>query len=762
MFAKVIIDLKTQEIESTYDYIVPSSMVGILKVGMRVYVPFGYQKRLGLVIELTKTSIDANKEILTVLDMAPIVNDSQLKLIDYIESRSFVSKAMAFSLIVPLGLHLDYRKQLLLTDKSNAFWTELIANKRVYLDELSPSLLKKVKSQVEDGMLLLVDTYKDRKSIQYEKQYSVKNHPKVLTERRQQIIQLIKSGIDKESSLLEEGISKSIINTLLEQGVLSYHLVEKKRKSRLLYQKKTESIILTQEQTNAIFEISQNLNKYKRFLLHGVVSSGKTEVFVEVKKILGKKPILIIVPEVTQVFQMAAYFELSFEDVYIIHSKLSSQERYDTWRAIKENNANVIIGTKQALFLPFKELGAIIIDECHDSNYIEANQPRYDSIEIAQVLSRQMNLPLILSTATPTIVQYYDSQMGKMTYLGLEKSIRNTLRTIRIVDMKQELLNGNLSMFSNDLKKGINGLKPKEQAMILVNRRGYANFMMCRECGFVPICDTCLTNLVYHKQKNKLICHHCGKNYPVRNTCPSCNSNKIKPVGTGIEQVEQSFKETFNQKKVIRLDSDVANKTKAEEMLFLFKEKEYDVLIGTQLIAKGHDFDVSLSAVMLAELGLKLPSYLANEHTYNLLKQMIGRSGRYQDGLSLIQTYSPNHFVFESLSEPYEVFYTQELENRRLGHFPPFTNMVQIRFGHKNEDELDETLNRIKRDIIKTHSQYTVLGPSDSFIHYANGLFYSNLTIKAPKRLDLTPVLRNLKLKYKHLFIDINPYEDFL
>ena len=269
-----------------------------------------------------------------------------------------------------------------------------------------------------------------------------------------------------------------------------------------------------------------------------------------------------------------------------------------------------------------------------------------------------------------------------------------------------------------------------------------SDFMMCREFVFVPICDTCLTKPSLSQAKKTTNIHHCGKTIHQKHLS-SCKSNKIKPLELELT-VEQSFKETFNQKKVMRLDSDVANKTKAEEMLFQFKEKEYDVLIGTQLIAKGHDFDVSLSAVMLAELGLKLPSYLANERTYNLLKQMIGRSGRYQDGLSLIQTYSPNHFVFESLSESYEVFYTQELENRRLGHFPPFTNMVQIRFGHKNEDELDETLNRIKRDIIKTHSQYTVLGPSDSFIHYANGLFYSNLTIKAPS-VRFNASIKNLK-----------------
>ncbi|MDY0210138.1 MAG: primosomal protein N' [Acholeplasma sp.] len=762
MFAKVIIDLKTQQIESTYDYIIPTNLAGILKIGMRVYVPFGHQKRAGLVIGISKTSSNATKTILQVLDLSPIVQDHQLKLVDFIASRSFVSKTIAFSLIVPRGLQLKYRKRIKLLDESNAFWKNIIQNNPSYVDEIDSKYYKKLNEAILNQILVVEDVYKERSKIQYEKSYSVLQYPKIMTEKRKIIIKLIESGMVKTQDLIKEGISKSILDALENQKVLTSKLVEKNKKSPLVFIKNKAEIRLTDEQNKAINCIGDFLNSYKRFLLHGVVSSGKTEVFVEIKKKMGHKPILIVVPEIAQVFQLAAYFDLLFDDVYMMHSKLSDQEHYDTWRAIKADKASVIIGTKQTLFLPFKSLGGIVIDECHDGNYIETNQPRYDAIEVAQQLAKLNNIPLILSTATPTVSQYYDSKMGKTVYLSLEKSVMDTNRTIKIVDMKQELLNGNLTMFSNLLKDQLVNQKPDEQSMILVNKRGYASFMMCRECGYVPICETCLTNLVYHKKKNKLICHHCGKQYPLMNSCSVCHSTKIKPVGTGIEQVEQAFSNTFLNKSVVRLDSDTSNKHTLENTLYAFKEKAFNVLIGTQLIAKGHDFDVSLSAVLLAELGLKIPSYLANERTYGLLKQMIGRSGRFKDGLSIIQTYNPNHFVFDALSKPYEFFYDQEIENRRLGNYPPFSNLVQLKFGHANEDMLDRWLIKIKHDLIKTHSQYTVLGPSDAFIHYKNGIFYSNLTIKAPKRLNLTEVFNYIQTKYKELIIDINPYEDFL
>lgn len=765
MYASVMIDLKTNQIESTYDYIIPTDLCGFLKVGMRVVVPFGNLTRAAVIVELKDKSLEATKYIEYALDIDPTVTKNQIFLMDYLEKQTFISKAMAFSLFVPKALQMKYKKKIIVLNRSKlGTLSSLITKDEMIMNEGLSKHLTKLKKAHDQGYIVIEDDIKTRGSIKYERHYTVNNHNEKLTKKRLEIIELIEDGVNSQTALVERGVSKPILDVMLKIGILSATLNENQSKSTLFFKKPLKDKTLTHEQQQAVKSINAKITQYERFLLNGVTASGKTEVFIEMRKALAEdRQMLLLVPEITQVYQLAATFSNSFDDVYMIHANLSDQERYDTWRQIKNGSAKVIIGTRSSIFLPFKDLGAIVIDEAHDSAYIQSVIPRYDAIELAQVLAQKSSAPFVLSTATPTVEQYYDAQMGKMTLLNLEKSIFKKEQISIVVDMKKELILGNKDMFSNALKDAITNLNKGEQAMILVNRRGYAPFVLCRECGFVPTCDICHTSMVYHKKYNRLVCHHCGIKKPWSNTCQSCGSNKVKTVGIGIEQVEESLIKLFPSKIIKRLDSDNTKKGEVESILQSFNEKKIDILVGTQIIAKGHDFDVKVSAVLLADMGLKLPSFKANEYTHHLIKQMKGRSGRFGKGMNIIQAYDVNHFVIKNIDEPYQTFYDIEIKNRLLSYNPPFSKLVYISFSNKSEDLIIETLIRVKNEIIKKHSQYVVLGPTESFIPFKNGQFHYHLLLKVAKRIDLSFLLNGILKKYEKTFnIDINLFDDFI
>ena len=765
MYARVLMDLKTTQIEPFYDYIIPSDLKGFLKVGMRVIVPFGNLTRAAIIVEILSESKLANKPISYALDVTPSVTKSQIHLIEYLEKTALMPKQLAFSLVVPLALQMKYQKRIKVLDRSNlGHLAKVIVKDDVILDIDLYQHMKAIKKAVEQGYLLIEDVIQSKGKIQYEPYYSIKPSHARLTENRKNILDFIGQNEVPLSILLQQGFTKNSLNSMHKSGMLSIKMKERLKKSDLFFQSPYQDKTLTKAQQHAIHTIQSSIHTYERFLLHGVTASGKTEVFLSLRKNMDQsKQLLILVPEIAQVYQIASSFSSIFDDIYMMHSNLSLQERYDTWRQISNGNAKIIIGTKHSIFLPFKSLGMIIIDEAHDNNYIQENTPRFSAIDLSVELARKEQLPLVLSTATPTIEQYYDAQMGKMTYIALEEKVFQTNHQTLLVDMKQELLNGNKDIISSALNQAILALKPKEQAMILLNRRGYAPFMMCRECGYVPTCPVCHTSMVFHKKKNSLMCHHCGTSTPMIQTCPSCHSDKIKSVGIGIEQVEDILIKKYPTKTIARLDSDSVQKKDAESILLKFKQKEIDILIGTQMIAKGHDFDVKVSAVLLADMGLKVSSYLANEQTYNLIKQMQGRSGRFKDGISIIQTYDMNHFVLKSLDKPFEHFYETEIHNRKLSYYPPFSKLVYVTFMHKDETLLEKTLTKLKHELMKRHSQYTILGPSESFVPYKNGLFHYHLLLKVPKRTDLSYQLKSIIEQYqKTVKIDINLFDSFI
>lgn len=764
MYAAVMIDLKTNEILSRYDYIIPQELLGFLEVGMRVVVPFNTIKRAGIVVEIKKTSENANKTILFVLDQKPIITKPQFHLLEYLEKETFVSQSMAFKYIVPNALQLKYDKKIIVLDRSKLGDLNALLEKDVMpYDNTLSEYQYAIQKAYKQGYLDIVDDIKEKGKIKYTIFYTKRESAKGFTPKRDEIIRFI--GIEKVSleQLIEAGFKKDLIKQMVKDDVLKEHLVESFKQSKTLYDKKRQPIVLTDAQSDAINRINET-STYKRFLLHGVTASGKTEIFYEIIKALKDDvQVLIMVPEILMIYPIWQYLNQLLDSVYIYHSELSAQERYDTWRQIKNGHAKVIITTRSGVFLPFKSLSMIIMDEAHDKSFFEANRPRYHAVELSRVLAKYHDIPLIYSTSTPSIEMFDDALTGKITYLQMNEKIHATDQTVDIIDMKAALESGNLSMFSRPLEQALKHLKNGEQAMILLNRRGYAPFVMCRACGYVQKCPDCQMSMVYHKQKKALICHHCSYKMPEIKTCPTCKSSKVKPVGIGIEQLEEALIKLLPDKVIKRFDSDTISKKNIEQILADFMDKKIDILAGTQLLSKGLDFDIKLSSVLLADIGLNQNSYLATEQTYQLIKQMQGRGSRYRDGAFIVQTYMPNHFVFENLDAPYKQFYQIEIENRRMLNQPPFSKMIKITLSHTNETELLKTMKMIKNELIRYHSQYTVLGPNEASIPYFKKQFHYEILIKTPKRIDLSYIMKKILYKYGNQFeIDINPYSEFM
>ena len=432
--------------------------------------------------------------------------------------------------------------------------------------------------------------------------------------------------------------SRAIVNTLIKNGYLE--IVEQKVERNPLETKNienTSNLKLTKEQQEAFDKVSASIdyNEYEEFLLYGVTGSGKTEVYLQLidKVIKKEKSAIVLVPEISLTPQMLDRFISRFgkEQIAVLHSKLSIGERHDEWERIKENKAKIVIGARSAIFAPVKDLGIIIIDEEHDSSYKSEASPKYDAKEVAKKIARQANVPLVLGSATPDLKTYYNSkETQKITLLELTKTANNTnLPKVEIVDLKQELANGNRSMLSFDLYQAIEqNLKEKLQTILFLNRRGYSTFIMCRNCGYTVKCKNCNISMTYHSYENKLKCHYCGYEEKVVTKCPECGSDKIRYFGTGTQKLEQEIQKQFPQAKTIRMDVDtVTKKNSHEQILNKFKNEDIDILIGTQMVVKGHHFPkVTLVGVIAADSSLNIDDYRATERTFQILTQVARKS----------------------------------------------------------------------------------------------------------------------------------------
>ena len=512
--------------------------------------------------------------------------------------------------------------------------------------------------------------------------------------------------------------------------------------------------------------------------MHGITGSGKTEVYMQIiEKVLNKgQQAIVLIPEIALTPQTVRNFISRFGNkVGVMHSKLSAGEKYDGWRRAINGDISIMIGPRSAVFTPFKNLGIIIIDEEHEMTYKSEVTPKYHAREIAIKRGQMTGATVILGSATPSLETYYLAKKGKYSLLELNHRAATTNKLdVNVVDMREELMNGNKSIFSDTLRNEIqNKLFKKEQVILFLNRRGYSRFVSCRQCGYVIKCDNCDIPYTYHAYDDKLVCHYCGSTIDMVNKCPSCNSKYIKQFGIGTEKVETYVKKEFPQARILRMDLDTTSKKNSyDSILGKFRNGDADILIGTQMVAKGHDFpNVTLVGVLAADLSLYMSDFRASERTFQLLTQVIGRAGRSNlKGTAIIQSYTPEHYsIITSKDQDYTSFYEAEIKYRQMMNYPPFSNLLVLLIQSTNEKELIKRSFELKDDICLVSPRFSleVIGPSAANISKINNNYRRVIMIKGKRYEDLMQFInrymKRLSDKYKDIsiYVDINPLMSF-
>ena len=675
MIAEVIVDVQASEVDKIFDYQVPSHLK--LEVGSRVIVPFGPRRIEGYVTKLKKESVLAKakiKDIITLCDPYPVINKEMLQLLEFMKEEYNLKTIDALRLFLPSSMRGSKVKPVI---ESNITLSKTIDPKAL-LGEIKANAIK-----------------------------------------QKALIEYLVTKKEENKTILNKQFGSSVVTKFLTLGVLEEHTYEVKRRPNVVLNIAIkQNIVLTTAQQTALQKIITKKNQ--TFLLHGVTGSGKTEVYMNVISHYLKegKTAIMLVPEISLTPQVLKTFRAKFgEDVAILHSGLSIGERYDEWRRIKEKEAKVVVGARSAIFAPLENVGVIIIDEEHDSSYYSESNPRYYTHEVAEFRKEYNEANLILGSATPKIESYYFATSGVYELLELKERInKKAMPTLKIVDMQAELMLGNTSMFSKELKHELEKvIEEKNKAMIFINRRGYSSFLRCTECGYVPHCEECDVSLVYHKYDHQLKCHFCNRRYEVLNKCPNCGGTKLRQGAVGTQQIVEELKKVFPLVKILRMDNDTTTTKNAHShILNEFSKTKPSILVGTQMIAKGHDFPlVTAVGIIDADLSLHFSDYRATERTFSLITQVAGRAGREEkQGKIILQTYTPKHYVYNfAKSYDYMGFYKKELNLRSVTKFPPFTKIIRVLITGAEEEKtvgvtkelyekLRELENKYKEDFV--------------------------------------------------------------
>ena len=675
MFASVLINTTAKKLNKVFDYIVPKDMEDILQIGDRVWVPFGKGENLseGYVEGFKEKSEFANKEIAKIEDS--ILSEKNVELARLMADKYFCNVQDCIKLMLPPGQATKNLSRR--TREKTARFVYLTLPREIIENDLAEGKIKSEKHQKLLSFLLDND------------------------------------GIDVSDLEAITEVSKAVMKTVEKNGYIKFEY-EKIERNPLSHKKrkKDNKLVLTEEQQDAFDQISFMIDndEYAQFLIHGVTGSGKTEIYLQlIEKVLEKgKNAMVLVPEISLTPQIIDRFIARFDEpIAVLHSKLSDGERLDEWTKIKEGRARIVIGARSAIFAPMENLGILIIDEAHDGSYKSDMQPRYNAKDLAKYIASENNIPLVLGSATPDIVDYYKAQNGDINLITLTKRANNSkLPEVKIVDMRQEIAIGNRSMFSLELQDAIaENLKNKKQTILFINRRGFSTFVMCRDCGEALKCPNCNISLTYHSFENKLKCHYCGHEERVPDVCPNCGSKKIKYFGSGTQKVENEISKLFPEATTIRMDIDtVSKKNSHEEILNRFKEEKIDILIGTQMVAKGHHFpNVTLVGIVAADGSLNIGDYRAEERTFQTITQVSGRAGREKDkGKVFIQTYNPdNYAIVCSSKNDFKTFYDGELHLRKSLNYPPFCDIILIRVHSKFENKVHNISSRIYNELLK-------------------------------------------------------------
>ncbi|HBK4061365.1 primosomal protein N' [Enterococcus faecium] len=771
--AEVIVDVPTMQTDQPFTYLVPSEMETALQVGMRVEVPFGNGNRhvQGFVMAIQKSEESANpslKAVIRLLDLAPVVNEELLSLADYMKKITYAFKITCLQTMLPSVMKAEYDKliypladtpevQVLFDQREVISWKE--AEEEGSLSQLirwRQEQLVDIKYEVHTRNK--VKTIRLVRSLLTEKQIEEEWAKLRQNAKKQKELLLCLSELSQEEPIAyfkNKGISTAVLNQGKEKGWLEFIESERYRdpyKDRVFDQ--TTALELNAEQKNAVEQIitAGQQQKDQVFLLEGITGSGKTEVYLQaIADVLSEnKTAIMLVPEIALTPQMVERFKGRFgESVAVLHSGLSQGEKYDEWRKIEREEAQVVVGARSAIFAPLKNIGLIIIDEEHESSYKQDETPRYHARDLAIWRSKYHHCPIVLGSATPSLESRARAQKGVYQLLQLNHRAKATaqLPAIEIVDMREEFQNHRTSTFSANLQEKIqNRLDKKEQTVLLLNRRGYSSFVMCRDCGFVLPCPNCDISLTLHMDTRSMRCHYCGHEEPIPNRCPNCGGNKIRYYGTGTQKVEEELRELYPQARILRMDVDTTRRKGAhEQILQKFGAKEADILLGTQMIAKGLDFpEVTLVGVLNADTSLNLPDFRSSEHTFQLLTQVSGRAGRAEKaGEVVIQTFNPQHYAIElAKKQNYEQFYQQEMHVRHRGGYPPYYFTVKITASHPEEQVAAKKIFQIANQLKEVLSpQSLLLGPTPSMILRVKNRYYYQLIIKYKHEPNLPHVL---------------------
>jgi len=673
MYAEVIIDIAHSDVDRIFEYRVPENYQNTITIGMRVLVPFGYQKKPieGYVIGLEdypEFDIKKIKDIVKPVETYPAILPQLVKLALWMRKKYHCLLVDALRVMIPAEMRGQRVKEKTVRVVS------LLVEKRDY-----PTIMQ---------------------------------HIRLNAIKQKAVLELLMENPHIEMEELEKvvgGVS-STVRSLEKRGWIR---IEERVVSREPYSALSPACAkgpeLTFEQRQVIRRIIGGIQKREGiFLLHGITGSGKTEVYMNAIQyaIQNNMSAIVLVPEISLTPQMVERFRRRFGSrVAVLHSRLSIGERYDEWRKIRFGKVSVAIGARSAIFAPFDNLGLIIIDEEHEQSYRSDTIPRYDACTIAKYRCINEKAVLVMGSATPSLNEYYHCLQGESVLLELPNRVYNRpLPHVQIVDMREELAKGNRSIFSTVLyNEMVKTLEAGEQIILFINRRGYSTFVSCRECGYVVKCDQCDVSLTYHQGDQRMKCHYCGKETMVPVTCPSCGSRYIKFFGAGTQKVEEEVAKVFKGIRMIRMDNDTTQTKDAHfQLLQKFKNGEAQVLIGTQMIAKGLDFpNVTLVGVIAADTTLNLPDYRSAEKTFQLITQVAGRAGRdAKSGKVIVQTYSPQHYsILKASRHDYKGFYEQEIQNRQKWQYPPFTVFLRFLLQGENEDLVEEDCTKLMGEV---------------------------------------------------------------
>ena len=725
MYAEVLIEYNNKSIDKTFTYLVPSFIKDTLKVGMKVKVPFGNKVINGFVTKIKNEYNDTYqlKEIVNIVDKYLILNEEMLSLGTYLEQKTLCTKIAAYQTMLPSSLKVKDQK------------TEYA--KYLYYIELN---------QPNEVILTYINKYPRRK-----KQITI-------------LQDLLQQG-----KILKSTYSSPQLNDLITDGLVK---VTKEQIYRINNeQQTTKAPSLTLDQQTAIAQV--RLMKEQTYLLHGVTGSGKTEVYMQlITKVLeNNQTALMLVPEISLTTQIINRFYSRFgSDVAIFHSALSDGEKYDEYLKILRDEVKIVIGTRSAIFTPIKRLGIIIIDEEHSETYKQDTTPRYHALDMAKFRSHYNHIPLILGSATPSFESMARAKKGVYEYISMPNRVGSAhLPLISLVDMSLEMKKRNL-IFSDLLRTKISDrLSKKEQVILLLNRRGYSTTISCKACGFTYKCPACDIALTYHKTSNNLRCHYCGYTIFKSDTCPNCHEKALTDYGLGTEKLELELNKLFPAAKVIRMDADTTtHKGAHQDIIERFKKHEYDILLGTQMIAKGLDFPlVTLVGVINADATLNIPDFRSGERTYALLSQVAGRAGRHNLlGEVILQTFNPTNFTLKCVQENnYEKFYNYEMNNRHKLDYPPYYFLTSLKIASKDYDLARQEITKVRTFLDKNLSKQTIiLGPTTSVVFKMNNIYRFQILLKYKRDAYLTKCLKELDEMYSlnnkvNLEIDNDPLQ---